>query len=160
MFFSFEKSVGAVIFRRENNTVKYLILLYPHGHWGFPKGHTEEKETNEETLKREVQEETAITELKIIPGFCEKEKYFYLARGEEKEKRKRKGRGILVFKKVYYYLAETNQTKIEVSHEHEGYEWLEFSEALKKVTYRQAKNILIRAKFLLSADKFYYKIYL
>lgn len=149
MFFSFEKSVGAVLFRRENSAVKYLILLYPSGHWGFPKGHAEGKETKEETLKREVQEETAITDLKIIPGFCEKERYFYLAQGEEREKRKIKKRGIFIFKKVYYYLVETGQKEIQLSDEHQEYKWLEFPEALEKVTYRNCKNILKKANAFL-----------
>lgn len=152
MFFSLEKSVGAVVFRKKEGVLKYLILEYPHGHWGFSKGHVEAGETEKQTLWREVQEETGISDLKIIPEFWEKERYFYLARGEEREKRKRKGRGIMILKKVYYYLAETKQEEVKLSLEHKSYVWLEFPKALEKVTYRDDKNILKKAdEFLLSS---------
>ncbi len=38
---SFEKSVGAVIFRKSDGAVMYLLLHYPSGHWDFSKGHME-----------------------------------------------------------------------------------------------------------------------
>jgi 8-oxo-dGTP pyrophosphatase MutT (NUDIX family)/DNA-binding CsgD family transcriptional regulator len=82
---SFEKSIGAVVFRREDEKVKFLLLRYLGGHWGFIKGHGENDEVNEETLRREAREETGITELKIVPGFLGREKYFYVAKREEKE---------------------------------------------------------------------------
>ena len=55
-----EKSAGAVIFRMENGEPYYLLLRYYSGHWEFAKGHIEEGESNEETVKREIEEETGI----------------------------------------------------------------------------------------------------
>ena len=57
--FAFEKSVGAVVFRRVGQDVKYLLLQYGEGrsHWSLPKGHTEGTESPEETLKREMKED-------------------------------------------------------------------------------------------------------
>ena len=72
-----EKSAGALIFRIENNIPYYLLLHYPSGHWEFAKGHVEEGETEEQTVKREVQEETGISDLIIIPGFREYIKYSF-----------------------------------------------------------------------------------
>ena len=34
-----EKSCGAVIIRRNNETVQYLLIHQVQGHWCFPKGH-------------------------------------------------------------------------------------------------------------------------
>ena len=59
-----EKSCGVVVF--DDN--KVLLVLHNNGHWGMPKGHVEENETEEETAIREVLEETNIN-TKIIPGF-------------------------------------------------------------------------------------------
>src|ERR1035437_5062515 len=72
-----EKSAGAIIYRRENNNIYYLLLHYPSGHWEFPKGHIEGKESEEETLRREVLEETGIEDIRILLGFKKYIKYFF-----------------------------------------------------------------------------------
>ena len=54
-----EKSAGAIVFRKEKEPV-YLLLHYEAKHWDFPKGHVEKNETDEQTVRREIQEETGI----------------------------------------------------------------------------------------------------
>ena len=139
---SFEKSVGAVVFRKEDNKIKYLLLHYETGHWDFPKGHTEKGESDEETLRREVEEETGIDDIKIIPNFSKLIRYFYRARGSEKEERKRDNRKNLIAKKVIYYIAQTGTGKVTLSFEHIGYKWLDYNEASKKITYEKSKKVL------------------
>ncbi|MBI4141461.1 NUDIX domain-containing protein [Candidatus Woesearchaeota archaeon] len=56
---------------------KYLLLHYTAGHWDFPKGHVEHGESNEKTARREIEEETGIKELKILPEFKETIHYFF-----------------------------------------------------------------------------------
>lgn len=51
-----EKSCGAIVIDND----KVLIIKHKVGHVGFPKGHVEEGETEEETAIREVKEETGI----------------------------------------------------------------------------------------------------
>ena len=60
-----EKSAGAVVFRKEKEPL-YLLLHYEAKHWDFPKGHVEENESDNETVKREVEEETGIKDIEII----------------------------------------------------------------------------------------------
>ena len=136
-----ETSAGAIIFRidEKNRKPKYLLLHYGTEHWDFVKGHIEGKETEEETLRREAEEESGLTDLKIIPGFREKISYFY----------RREGR--TVPKDVIFFLAETAAAEkdVRLSFEHSGYDWLMFDEAVKKVTYDSSKNVLKKAhKFL------------
>lgn len=133
-----ERSAGAVIFRKENFTRKYLLLHYPAGHWDFPKGGIDNNETPKETAIREVKEETGITDLNFITGFEERVSYFY-----------RKG-GKTVHKEVIYFLAETKQEIISLSWEHMGYVWLPFSEAYKKLTFKTSKDVLKKAENYLS----------
>ncbi|MEI6587766.1 MAG: NUDIX domain-containing protein [Candidatus Moraniibacteriota bacterium] len=148
--FSFEKSIGAVVFRREGGKVKYLLLRYPGGHWGFIKGHGENDETDEETLRREATEETGLTNLIVRPGFLGQEKYYYTAKNDEKEKRLKAGRGWMIFKKVLYYLAETDQAKILLSYEHRDYIWMEYHQAINRVSNINSKKVLEKAnKFLI-----------
>ena len=127
-----ESSAGAVIFRKNKET-KYLLLHYEAGHWDFPKGNIEANEKDEDTIKREVKEETGIKDIKIIKDFKEKLHYFYKLKGK------------LISKEVVFYLAETKTAKIKLSFEHVGYKWLPFKEALEKLTFKNAKDILKKA---------------
>lgn len=153
---AFEKSIGAVVFRREKRKILYLALLHPRDskeeYWNFPKGHVEKGETWEDTLRREVKEETGIKSLKIIPDFYVWNRYFYRAKGEERKKRKKSEKGINIFKIVMYYLAETKVKRIKISHEHIGYKWLEYKEALKLLTYKQTKKALKRGNDFLTGN--------
>ncbi len=69
----YEKSCGAVIWRMMNGKREYLLILNKKGnasgHWGFPKGHVEEGETEVETARREILEETGITANSFSDGF-------------------------------------------------------------------------------------------
>lgn len=138
-----EKSAGAIIFRKEGNQIYYLLLHYQSGHWEFPKGHIEKGESEEETVKREAIEETGIKDLKILPGFRQYIKYFfrksYGLKGEARKK------APWVFKLVVFYLVQTQTKEIKLSFEHKGFKWLPYEDALKQLTFKNAKEILKRA---------------
>lgn len=55
-----EKSCGAVVVRREGGELRYLIETMAAGHVSLPKGHVEGAETEEETARREIREETGL----------------------------------------------------------------------------------------------------
>ena len=59
-----EKSCGIIVFKDD----KVLVIKHNRGHYGFPKGHVEDNETEEETAIREVKEETNV-DAKIIGDF-------------------------------------------------------------------------------------------
>ena len=88
-----EKSCGAVIFREENTRRFYLILTSTKGHVTLCKGHVEKKETEHETAKREIMEETGL-KVDFVDGFREvitysprpghiKDVVFFLARARD-----------------------------------------------------------------------------
>lgn len=133
-----EHSAGAIVFREENGKIFYLILHYEEGHWGYPKGHIENRETIEETAGREIREETGLTNLEFLDGFKEQTHYFY---------HNKKGR---VFKTVTFLLTRTSSKDIKLSFEHTGYEWLPFEEALEKITFKDEKQLLQKARSLIS----------
>lgn len=64
----YEKSCGAVVFTRMNNEIKYVLITNLAGIYGFPKGHVEQGETEEQTALREVLEEVGLV-VKLVPGF-------------------------------------------------------------------------------------------
>ena len=138
-----EKSAGAVVFRKANNKIYYLLLHYPSSskapkdYWDFPKGHIEKGEEEIETVKREIKEETGLEDIKFVPGFKEWIKYFF----------KFKGKNILKF--VTFYLTETKTKNIKISYEHIGFQWFPYKEALNQLKFKNAKEILKKAnKFL------------
>ncbi len=132
-----ERSAGAILFTEKNGTVEYLLLHYPAGHWDFPKGNVEEGEQDLDTVRREVREETSIDRVKFMEGFRRKVEYNY----------KRGGR--LVQKEVVYYLARTDVKDVRLSYEHKDYGWLEYEDALRRLTYRNSKLVLKDADALL-----------
>ena len=146
-----EKSAGAIIYRvvdgpstgLRTGVPHYLLLHYHSGHWEFAKGHIEKGENIEQTIRREVEEETGIKDLEIIPGFKQYSKYFFKKSydlvGEEKKK------APWVFKLVVFYLAKTKTEDVKISEEHKGFLWLPFDEAVKKITYKNAKELLKKA---------------
>ena len=64
----YEKSCGAVVFTRMNNEIQYLLIRNLTGIYGFPKGHVEHGETEEQTALREVFEEVGLA-VKLVSGF-------------------------------------------------------------------------------------------
>ncbi|MDG1555215.1 MAG: NUDIX domain-containing protein, partial [Candidatus Poseidoniaceae archaeon] len=61
---SMETSCGVVLV----NYGTVLLLQYPQGHWDFPKGHVEETDEDHfSTARRELNEETGISEIEFIP---------------------------------------------------------------------------------------------
>ena len=148
--FSFEKSVGGVIFRRQNGKVLYLLLQYRSWQWDFPKGHMEKGENEKDTLSREIQEETGIVDLDINPKFRMSSTYFYIAKGNEKKERKESGKGIYIFKKAVYYLVETKTEDVKIDFENKDFAWLNFNEALERINNSGSKKIISAAHVLLS----------
>ena len=141
-----ERSAGAVIFRETKKGREYLLLQHfderdkktgkiKPGHWDFPKGHIEKGESTEETVRREVKEETGISAIQFVHGFKETIRYFVRV---DEEKR---------LKFVAFFLARSLQKKVTTSREHQGFIWLPFDERL---TYKNARIILEHAHSLLS----------
>jgi 8-oxo-dGTP pyrophosphatase MutT (NUDIX family) len=128
-----EKSAGAVIFLIEEGKPLFLLLHYASGHWEFVKGHIEKGEEELATVKREAEEETGIKDLALIDGFKEAISYFYKNKKET------------IFKEVSFYLAQTKTKKVVLSFEHIGYDWLNYDDALGRLTFKNAREILKKA---------------
>jgi bis(5'-nucleosidyl)-tetraphosphatase len=133
-----ETSAGVVLFRHRPRR-EYLVLDYG-SHWDLPKGHIETGEDPETTARRELQEETGIRDARFIPGFKESMRYFYRKAGEDMRK------------VVIYFLAETPIGDVTLSQEHCGYLWLPYEEALRRLTFKNARDLLARAEEFLQAE--------
>jgi bis(5'-nucleosidyl)-tetraphosphatase len=135
-----EISIGSVLYILDTNfNVNYLILNYSYGHWDFPKGNIENGESELDTIKREIMEETGITDINFIDDFRQQISYRY--------KKKFK----LVNKLVIYYIVETKSNKVVLSFEHVNFVWLNYNDALNRLSFDNSKKILKNANEFLSS---------
>lgn len=134
-----ERSAGAMIFRVERGKPLYLLLHYPSSakskkeYWDLPKGHMEKGESEEDTVRREIEEETGLKDIELFDGFLEEIRYWFQWKGEK------------ISKTVVFYLAKTHEKKVTISQEHLGFQWSEYEEAGRKLTYANAKRVLRKA---------------
>lgn len=127
-----ERSAGAVVFQWTPGGPEYLLLRYGGGNWGFPKGHVEAGETDIQAAQREVFEETGIPvdAQRLLDGFEDDTDYRF-----------RRG-SVLVEKDVRFYLIESRVRDVKISHEHSGYAWLPYHQALQRVSFEGPRRIL------------------
>ncbi|MDA8843983.1 NUDIX domain-containing protein [Euryarchaeota archaeon] len=125
-----ETSCGVVLV----NYGAVLLLQYPQGHWDFPKGHVEDAdEDHHATARRELEEETGISEIDFIPDFVERTEYSYRHKGKKRTKQ------------VYWYLAETERISVSLSHEHRGHMWLDWEQAIDQLSHKETMRVLENA---------------
>lgn len=148
-----ERSAGAVIFRESLKGREYLLLHHHSagkkrasrpmgtGHWSFAKGHVEKGETTEETVRREVKEETGIINIDFVSGFKQTIRYFVNYNGEKR------------MKFVAFFLAQTKQKKVIISFEHQGYKWFSYEQAIRTISYSSDKQVLKAAEMFLSKQE-------
>ena len=131
-----ERSAGAVVYRETPDGRVYL-LLQNAGRWDFPKGRIEKGEEELQTVRREVEEETGIKDLRVAAGFRKVIEYFYRRDGKN------------VHKRVVYLLASTDGDAVKISFEHQAYGWFPYRTALERASYDNSKATLAEAdKFL------------
>ena len=128
-----EKSCGAVVYKKENGALQYLIIESKEGIFGFPKGHMEGNETEKETAVREIWEETGLT-VEITENFRAEDSYLILKNGEQR------------LKQVVYFLAEyENQTSVAQEAEVNAIHLMDYETALGVFQFESAKRILREA---------------
>lgn len=133
---NFEKSCGALVYTREDGEIRYVIQRSLEGVYGFPKGHMEPGETEEETALREIREEAGLT-VRLIPGYRETVEY---------PLPKKPG----TMKRVVYFLAEyENQPLVPQPEEIMSAVLMAYEDAMVVLPYEYQKRMLARARDLL-----------
>ena len=134
----FERSCGAVVFKGEKEKNILLIKNKRSAHWGFPKGHIEQGETETDTAIRETKEETGL-DIEIIDGFSCKSEYTIQGKVE---------------KAVVIFLARAVTTDVTTQEEEiDDYKWVDFETARKMLKFENDKNILNKAENFMRSKK-------
>ncbi|MBO5357805.1 MAG: NUDIX domain-containing protein [Clostridia bacterium] len=132
----FEKSCGVIVFTRINGQIKYVIEQSINGHYGFPKGHVEQDETETVTALREVYEEVGLKPT-LTNGFRETVEYYIPS--------------VNVQKTVVYFLGEYyNQQIIPQKEEILKADLYTFEDAKQLFTHQNNVDLLIKANEFLS----------
>ena len=125
-----EKSCGAVVYKKEEEKIYFLIEEMKAGHYSIPKGHVENNETEIETALREIKEETNL-EVNLDSNFREVVSYSPYE-GCTKD--------------VVFFVAEAKtfdmkEQLIEVT----SLKWLEPVDAINILTFDSDKEVLKKA---------------
>lgn len=130
-----ERSCGAVVWRKRGGMRHYLIIQNRSGHSGFPKGHMEYGETEEQTALREIFEETSLS-VRLDTSF--RAEYRYLVDG-------------YIHKSALYFLADYTEGSFHPqAGEVYGIWLLPYEDALERLDYEQDRRILRMAERRLS----------
>lgn len=122
----YEKSCGAIVIQGE----KILVIQQAAGHWGFPKGHVEDGETEVETAIREIKEETNL-DVEID------ESHRYVEHYSPKEG---------VEKDVVLFVAKMIGGEIKAQEEEvQKIKWLSYEDAIQTITYDNSRSVLKKA---------------
>ncbi|MBQ8817299.1 MAG: NUDIX domain-containing protein [Clostridia bacterium] len=134
-----EKSCGAIVFTKDAECVKYVITESKEGFFGFPKGHIEKNETELETARREVLEETGL-QVEFLDDFRIEDSYPFQRNGETRTKH------------IVYFLAKfSNQDSIAQETELNSIHLMDYETALSSFQFESSKRILAEAHMHLSS---------
>jgi len=132
LYCHFEKSCGAVVYRKRSGNIEYLLIKNKKGNnWGFPKGHIEFGENEIQTAVREVREEIGIN---IVPvdGFRVISEYH--PHGD-------------VSKRVILFLAEMTEEEIHIQDsEIDRYIWADYALAQNTFKFNNDRYVLSKAR--------------
>ena len=127
-----EKSCGAIVYRRFHGNIEILLIKHINsGHWSFPKGHVEGDETELETARREIKEETG---LDVILDQTFRETVSYSPKRDTQ-------------KVVVYFLAlARNYDFVPQEEEIAEIRWVDIIRATRMLTYENDKTIVNKAR--------------
>ena len=137
----YEKSCGAVIFRKDTDGWNVLLIRHARGkHISFPKGHMEPGELESQTAEREVLEETGLR-VKVDRRYRAENRYNIRSD---------------IQKLVVIFAAVTAQKEITPQPEEIAEaRWHPVEAALERLTYERDRKILRAA--LVHIEKYYEK---
>lgn len=114
---------------------KVLIVQHIWWHWSFPKGQMEPNETPLQTAKREVFEETWLSDINVIPKLYFDHYYSFSDR-----------KGWLINKRVGFFVGEVYDDAVVLQKEElKDFSWKNIETALNILTFDSDKKILSKA---------------
>ena len=136
-------SAGGVVYRKVEDRVFFVLVGRRRGnYWCLPKGRVEEHETEVDAARREVFEETGLTDVELgekIGTICYE---FY-----------RKSTDTHFQKFVHFYLMVSLKERLHVGTEFDRAMWFPAMDALHMVSHNKEKEIVAKALDMLGLAK-------
>ena len=137
LYMKFEKTCGAVMFTEKDDQRKYLLIKNESGHIGFPKGHIEYGETETETARREVFEETGLS-FRQFGDF--REEYTYTTRENS-------------IKTGIFFIGHYKYRRPDIQEEEILDNWLlPYEEAMKLLNFPEDRELLEKAEKYINSN--------
>lgn len=137
------RSCGVLLLREfEGKTQLLIVRHYSGGHWGLPKGGQEAGESDLETARRELKEETGIETVSMIDVDPLTESYQFTRNGQSYDK------------VVAYFLARSEGAEVELQKtELCDSAWVSFEEAARRIGHPETVSMLARAQAVVDQIK-------
>jgi 8-oxo-dGTP pyrophosphatase MutT (NUDIX family) len=135
-----ETSAGGVVFRREGDDVRFLLIRDSYRNWGLPKGHLQPGEPPADAARREVVEETGLGDL-ILHGPIQVIDWYFRFRGKT------------IHKYCHFFLFESKHGE-PVPQAEEGItdaSWHSLAGSVDTISYDNARSVLERAADMVQA---------
>ena len=131
-----EQSFGVIPIYKTDSEVKFLLIQHHAGHWAFPKGHADPGETELQTARRELREETGLADVLLVTSPAFEEHYKVNRKGTPREKIVRYWVGYV------RNAADAGLPKVTPQEEEiRDYRWVAADEARSLITYTQNKQL-------------------
>lgn len=134
---SHDQSYGVIPLRMEKGEWNVFLICHTAGHWGFPKGHAEDKETPLQSALRELKEETNLEADSLLFQDPLEEDYNFKRSGKTIEK-----------KVLYYIIKAKGKVNLQTDEISDG-KWLSFEDAHQTITFEEVRKLLSQVKKLL-----------
>ena len=126
-----ETSAGGIVFRCTADGPKYLLINDAYSNWGFPKGHVHRGEAPVDAARREVSEETGLSDLAFHQPLGVIDWHFRFGRR-------------LIHKFCHLFLFESTAENTTPQRE-EGIsdcQWFLYDDAVRTISYDNARSLL------------------
>jgi 8-oxo-dGTP pyrophosphatase MutT (NUDIX family) len=125
-------SYGVIPVVMKHHQPQVLLILHQKGHWAFPKGHAKPGETHLATARRELLEETGLSEVEIQIKPTFNEHYIYTDPQQG-----------VIDKTVTFFLGVVKNDQVKIlPAEVADYGWFNLDQAKERMTFDQGKQII------------------